>query len=81
MKIGPYDPTKPWKPRTDAQNEQFRLARVRGLWFHAYTLTGERRAAMQEVIDAELAAHGQETQTQRVARQRAALDAELRGRA
>ena len=77
MKIKPYDSTKPWKPRTPKQDEQFRLARVRGLWFHAWTLTGERRDAMQQIIDAELIAHGQESQTARFNRQRAELEAKL----
>jgi hypothetical protein len=76
MRIKPYDPRRPeTKPRTAKQNEQFRLARVRGLWFHAYSLTGERQSAMQRVIDAELASHGQETQTARFQRQRAKLQA------
>ena len=77
MRIGRYDPSKPHKPRSDKQNEQFRLARVRGLWFHAYMLTGERREAMQRIIDDELTAHGAESQTDRTRRQRAELEARL----
>jgi IS1 family transposase len=77
MKIKPYDPTKPWKPRTKRQDEQFRLARVRGFWFHAYTLTGDRQKAMQKLVDEELTIHGQEAQTVRVDRQQSELRAQL----
>lgn len=63
------------KPRTQAQIDALTVFRLRGLWSHAWALTGARREAMQKAIDDELALLGVETQTARRARERAELEA------
>ena len=54
-----------------------RVLRVRGLYYHAYSLSGWRAKVMRLLCDAELLALGQETQTARDARKRRELDERL----
>lgn len=66
-------------PAQEAANQRsFRIFRLRGLWAHACLLTGERRLAMEALIDAELVALGAEPETARRARIDAEQDARWR---
>jgi len=77
MSFKPHDRTKPYKRRSPAQEAQMRVLRVRGLYYHAYALSGWRARVMRLLCDAELLALGQETQTARDARKRRELDERL----
>ena len=77
MSFKPHDRTKPYRRRTPAQEHQMRVLRVRGLYYHAYSLSGWRAKVMRLLCDAELLALGQETQTARDARKRRELDERL----
>lgn len=81
MRIRPYDPSRPRKATTPAQDaareRSFRIFRLRGLWFNAWLLTGERQDAMQAAIDQELELIGAEPQGPRWAAHRADMDALL----
>lgn len=70
------------KPPTEAQrkaiNRNLTIFRLRGLYFHAWLLTGKRRDRMKALIDAELVAMGAESQTVRMDRERDKNAATLR---
>lgn len=63
------DYREPRKPQTAAQEastqRSFRIFRLRGLHSQCHLLTGERRAAAQAAVDAELAALGADSQSER----------------
>ena len=77
MTFKPHDRTKPYRHRTPAQDDALRVMRIRGLFYHSYTLSGWRAKVMRLLCDAELIARGQETQTARDARKRAEFEAQL----
>lgn len=67
--IRPYDPDRPRKPRSEAQERAtaraFTIARLRGLWYLVTVLSPSRRATVQEIIDGELRDLGAEPQSKR----------------
>jgi hypothetical protein len=70
-------PRRPMTPAQAAANERsFRIFRLRGLWYSCLLLTGERQAAAQASIDAELALLGAEPEGERRAADRFAVIAE-----
>lgn len=79
FRIRPYDPNRPRKPRTEAQERatmrNFTIARLRGLWFLAYVVREPRRSQIKAIIDDELIDLGCEPQTERVIRETAERDA------
>lgn len=75
----PYDPDNQAKLSTaqkKAITRNFHIFRLRGLYFHAWLLTGKRRERMQSLIDAELKAMGAEPQTVRMQREKRVREAE-----
>lgn len=62
--------SRPPKALTPAQKVAWQAFRLRGLYHQTNLLTGERRAAAQAAIDAELDRIGHETETDRWARRR-----------
>lgn len=68
-KIKPFDPSKPYVPRTPAQEaagrRSFLIFRLRGLYAQAGLLTGDRRERAERAIDEELKAMGAEPETER----------------
>lgn len=77
------DHREPRKPRTAAQDaatdRAFRIFRLRGFYYQAALLTGERREQAQAAVDAELRLLGAKTHAEHVAevaeRMRRELDA------
>lgn len=70
-----YDPSrKPGPPPTErqrlARDRNWRIFRLRGLWYQAWCLTGERRDAMQALVDQEITLLCAEGEGPRRARQR-----------
>lgn len=63
--------------RSPAQEVAWTAFRLRALWHQASLLTGERRAAAQAAVDAELERIGYPTESERQAVRRARWDAEL----
>ncbi|MDO9471926.1 MAG: hypothetical protein Q7J28_02640 [Caulobacter sp.] len=63
--------TEPRKPRTQAQeaatDRAFRIFRLRGLYYQALLLTGERREQAQAAVDAELRLLGAKTHAEHAA--------------
>lgn len=63
-----YDPSrKPGPPPTErqkvARDRNWRIFKLRGLYYHAFLLTGDRRSAMHALVDEELQALGALGQT------------------
>lgn len=77
IRIRPYDPSRPRKPRSEAQEaatqRNFHIMRIRALWALSYILSPARREMVQDIIDAELRAKGAEPQGVRRARERVEL--------
>lgn len=68
----PYDPDREDRrtpAQKAAQQRNWKIWRLRGLYWNAHLLTEERRARALEQIDAELIALGAEPQSDRVARE------------
>ena len=70
-----YDPGRPaGKPPSErqkvARDRNWRIFKLRGLWYQAWALTGERRDAMQALVDQEIALLGAEGEGPRRERQR-----------
>lgn len=69
FKVKPH--TEPRKPRTPAQeaatDRAFRIFRLRGLYYQALLLTGERREQAQAAVDAELRLLGAKTHDEHAA--------------
>jgi hypothetical protein len=64
----PYDPNREdtrSKAQKAAGERNFRIFKLRGLYYHALNLTGQRRGQMQRLVDAELKAIGAEPEGQR----------------
>lgn len=62
------EPRRAQSPAQKAATERaFRIFRLRGLWCQTLLLTGERRMAAQNAVDAELALLGAETHGARIA--------------
>lgn len=82
--IRPYDPNRVSKPRSDAQKaateRNFRIGRLRGLWYLNGLLSPARREAVEAIIDAELRDLGAEPEGERRRRRRADLMAEIAAR-
>lgn len=65
MRFKPYEPGRPYRPRTPAQDRQLRVFRLRGLYYHSYALSGWRSRLFRWLIDQELAVYGAEPQSTR----------------
>lgn len=80
MTFKPKPHSEPRQPRTPAQEvateRSFKIFRLRGLWYMCLILTGERRAAAQQLVDDELALLGAKPQAQHDAERFARWDAE-----
>jgi hypothetical protein len=63
--------SRPGQEWTPARRVAFTAFRLRALWHQAVLLTGERRAAAQAAIDAELERIGYEPETARDEKRRA----------
>lgn len=68
------DPLRRLRPPTDrqraARDRNWRVWKLRGLYWNAYGMTGEHLAAYRAAIDAQLAELGAEPETERDARKR-----------
>jgi hypothetical protein len=60
-----------------ARQRNRRIWTLRGLWAQCYSLTDDRQARAQAIVDEELAKLGAEPEGDRKARQRAKWEAEL----
>lgn len=78
FRIRPYDPNRPRKPRSEAQERAsaraFTIARLRGLWYLVMPLSANRREAVRAIIDAELIDLGAEPQRERHQRERSEFE-------
>jgi hypothetical protein len=67
------DPLRKLRPPSDkqraARDRNWRVWKLRGLWWNSFPMTGERRDAYRAAIDAELALLGAEPQGVRLARE------------
>lgn len=81
MTFRPKDHREPRQPRTPAQKaateRSFKIFRLRGLWYACLILTGERRAAAQQLVDDELALLGAKPQATHDAERMARWDDDL----
>lgn len=79
FRIRPYDPNRPRRPRTEAQERatmrNFTIARLRGLWFLVHPVSEPGRSQIRAILDHELLTYGAEPQTARMERSRAELEA------
>lgn len=68
-----YDPSRPSHPGTErqraARDRNWRIFKLRGLFYQMFILTGERREAAWAALDAELVALGAEGEHARRERQ------------
>lgn len=69
--------SKPTEKQIAARNRNNRIWLLRGLWSQQYLLTGERRAAAQALVDAELELIGAEPEGVRQKRRRDELFSDL----
>ena len=69
--FGRHDPTKPYRPRTEAQDRALQIMRLRGFYCSWMMLTGWRARLFRWLVDQELEAYGVESQSTRIQRERA----------
>lgn len=66
------DPLRKLRPPSDkqraARNRNWRVWKLRGLWWNSFPMSGERLLAYRAAVDAELSALGAEPETDRQAR-------------